>query len=133
MCPSMEWTYLSDYCAGTCSNNLFLCMLILQLFVCLDLQTGRQHVFHGLLICCVVQLELIQTIDNIIFFPTTSKKDDAENLSVAKVYLLMAYSLWLPLISWRFLKHFFHVSHKCFASFRKNFRLYNFRCLFFFY
>jgi brefeldin A-inhibited guanine nucleotide-exchange protein len=32
---------------------------------------------------CVVQLELIQTIDNIIFFPTTSKKEDAETLAMA--------------------------------------------------
>jgi brefeldin A-inhibited guanine nucleotide-exchange protein len=30
-----------------------------------------------------VQLELIQTIDNIIFFPATSKKEDAETLALA--------------------------------------------------
>ncbi|KAK6188257.1 hypothetical protein SNE40_004474 [Patella caerulea] len=40
--------------------------------------------FQGLLIKCVVQLELIQTIDNIVFFPATSKKEDAENLALAQ-------------------------------------------------
>lgn len=39
--------------------------------------------FASLLIKCVVQLELIQTIDNIIFFPATSKKEDAETLALA--------------------------------------------------
>uniref|UniRef100_A0A663MV91 ADP ribosylation factor guanine nucleotide exchange factor 1 n=1 Tax=Athene cunicularia TaxID=194338 RepID=A0A663MV91_ATHCN len=40
--------------------------------------------FAALLIKCVVQLELIQTIDNIVFFPATSKKEDAENLAAAQ-------------------------------------------------
>ncbi|XP_036374500.1 brefeldin A-inhibited guanine nucleotide-exchange protein 1-like isoform X2 [Megalops cyprinoides] len=44
----------------------------------------EQWLFSALLIKCVVQLELIQTIDNIIFFPTTSKKEDAENLAAAQ-------------------------------------------------
>ena len=44
-----------------------------------------QQLFQGLLIRCVVQLELIQTIDNIVFFPTTSRKEDADNLAVAQV------------------------------------------------
>lgn len=43
-----------------------------------------QKLFAGLLIKCVVQLELIQTIDNIVFFPTTSKKEDAEHLAAAQ-------------------------------------------------
>ncbi|XP_005095830.1 brefeldin A-inhibited guanine nucleotide-exchange protein 1 isoform X2 [Aplysia californica] len=43
-----------------------------------------QQLFQGLLIRCVVQLELIQTIDNIVFFPATSRKEDAENLAVAQ-------------------------------------------------
>lgn len=42
-----------------------------------------QKLFQCLLIKCVVQLELIQTIDNIVFFPTTSRKEDAENLAAA--------------------------------------------------
>ena len=41
--------------------------------------------FTHLLIKCVVQLELIQTIDNIIFFPSTSRKEDAQNLAAAQV------------------------------------------------
>ena len=44
-----------------------------------------QKLFQGLLIKCVVQLELIQTIDDIVFFPATSKKEDAENLAAAQV------------------------------------------------
>uniref|UniRef100_A0A674NWG3 ARF guanine nucleotide exchange factor 2 n=1 Tax=Takifugu rubripes TaxID=31033 RepID=A0A674NWG3_TAKRU len=39
-----------------------------------------QKLFAGLLIKCVVQLELIQTIDNIVFYPATSKKEDAEHM-----------------------------------------------------
>lgn len=42
-----------------------------------------ESVFTGLHIKCVVQLELIQTIDNIVFFPATSKKEDAETLALA--------------------------------------------------
>lgn len=44
--------------------------------------------FTGLLIKCVVQLELIQTIDNIVFFPATSRKEDAENLAAVKADML---------------------------------------------
>ena len=40
-----------------------------------------------MLIKCVVQLELIQTIDNVVFFPATSRREDAENLAAAKVLL----------------------------------------------
>lgn len=46
-----------------------------------------QKLFQSLLIKCVVQLELIQTIDNIVFFPTTSRKEDAENLAAAQVMI----------------------------------------------
>ncbi|XP_042263782.1 brefeldin A-inhibited guanine nucleotide-exchange protein 2 [Thunnus maccoyii] len=47
-------------------------------------RVSDQKLFAGLLIKCVVQLELIQTIDNIVFFPTTSKKEDAENMAAAQ-------------------------------------------------
>jgi hypothetical protein len=43
------------------------------------------RIFSALQIKCVVQLELIQTIDNIVFFPATSRKEDAENLALAQV------------------------------------------------
>lgn len=49
-----------------------------------------QKLFAGLLIKCVVQLELIQTIDNIVFYPTTSKKEDAENMAAAQVDQLLS-------------------------------------------
>lgn len=50
--------------------------------------SGKQELslsglFSSLMIKCVVQIELIQTIDNIIFFPATSKKEDAETLALA--------------------------------------------------
>lgn len=39
--------------------------------------------FYSLEIKSVVQLELIQTIDNIVFYPATSRKEDAETLALA--------------------------------------------------
>ena len=42
--------------------------------------------FASLVIKCVVQLELIQAIDNIVFYPTTSRQDDHNILQAAKVY-----------------------------------------------
>ncbi|XP_055372240.1 brefeldin A-inhibited guanine nucleotide-exchange protein 1 [Condylostylus longicornis] len=44
---------------------------------------ATNSIFANLLIKCVVQLELIQTIDNIVFFPATSRKEDAETLALA--------------------------------------------------
>uniref|UniRef100_A0A6Q2YHE8 SEC7 domain-containing protein n=1 Tax=Esox lucius TaxID=8010 RepID=A0A6Q2YHE8_ESOLU len=50
-----------------------------------DTWKGKPHkLFAGLLIKCVVQLELIQTIDNIVFYPATSKREDAENMAAAQ-------------------------------------------------
>uniref|UniRef100_A0A8C4HMS8 ADP-ribosylation factor guanine nucleotide-exchange factor 2 (brefeldin A-inhibited) n=1 Tax=Dicentrarchus labrax TaxID=13489 RepID=A0A8C4HMS8_DICLA len=48
-----------------------------------------QKLFAGLLIKCVVQLELIQTIDNIVFYPATSKKEDAENMAAAQLCVVL--------------------------------------------
>lgn len=48
-------------------------------------EVQEHRLFAALLIKCVVQLELIQTIDNIVFFPATSKKEDAENFAAAQV------------------------------------------------
>ncbi|OAD52521.1 Brefeldin A-inhibited guanine nucleotide-exchange protein 1 [Eufriesea mexicana] len=47
-------------------------------------ETIKNKVFSALLIKCVVQLELIQTIDNIVFYPATSRKEDQENLALAQ-------------------------------------------------
>ena len=52
-----------------------------------DLSNSTSVLFANLLIKCVVQLELIQTIDNIIFFPATSRKEDAETLALATAEL----------------------------------------------
>jgi len=46
--------------------------------------TQDRTLFNSLLIKCVVQLELVTTIDDIIFFPATSKKEDAENMAAAQ-------------------------------------------------
>uniref|UniRef100_A0A3Q3PZL0 SEC7 domain-containing protein n=1 Tax=Monopterus albus TaxID=43700 RepID=A0A3Q3PZL0_MONAL len=56
--------------------------LVRKRTVCCFVQ--EQRLFSALLIKCVVQLELIQTIDNIVFFPATSKKEDAENFAAAQ-------------------------------------------------
>uniref|UniRef100_A0A3Q2PHQ2 ARF guanine nucleotide exchange factor 2 n=1 Tax=Fundulus heteroclitus TaxID=8078 RepID=A0A3Q2PHQ2_FUNHE len=48
---------------------------------------ANQRLFAGLLIKCVVQLELIQTVDNIVFYPATSKKEDADNMAAAQYFL----------------------------------------------
>ena len=48
--------------------------------------TDMEHkIFQTMLIKCVVQLELIQTIDNIVFYPSTSKKEDANYIAAAQV------------------------------------------------
>jgi brefeldin A-inhibited guanine nucleotide-exchange protein len=48
----------------------------------------EHKVFQSLLIKCVVQLELIQTIDSIVFYPTTSKKEDANYIAAAQVIIV---------------------------------------------
>lgn len=48
-----------------------------------ELSNNAGGLFSSLLIKCVVQLELIQTIDNVVFYPATSKKEDAETLAMA--------------------------------------------------
>uniref|UniRef100_A0AAX7UYK2 SEC7 domain-containing protein n=1 Tax=Astatotilapia calliptera TaxID=8154 RepID=A0AAX7UYK2_ASTCA len=47
-------------------------------------RSNASELFAGLLIKCVVQLELIQTVDNIVFYPATSKKEDADNMAAAQ-------------------------------------------------
>jgi len=57
--------------------------------------TSDHELFASLLIKCVVQLELIQTIDSILFFPATSKKEDAENQAAAQVSAGVAFMSYL--------------------------------------
>uniref|UniRef100_A0A8C7JD07 ARF guanine nucleotide exchange factor 1 n=1 Tax=Oncorhynchus kisutch TaxID=8019 RepID=A0A8C7JD07_ONCKI len=60
--------------------------------LCLRLHTDFPiQLFSALLIKCVVQLELIQTIDNMVFFPASSRKEDAENLAAAQRDAVDAY------------------------------------------
>ncbi|KAL7016562.1 hypothetical protein ACKWTF_010064 [Chironomus riparius] len=60
-----------------------------------ELITHTNGLFSSLLIKCVVQLELIQTIDNIIFYPATTKKEDAETLALATADLNQSGSISL--------------------------------------
>ena len=41
--------------------------------------------FNSLIIKCVVQLELIQMIDNVVFYPSTSRREDEENMVEVRV------------------------------------------------
>lgn len=47
-----------------------------------DVRNADGLLLNGLMIKSVVQLELIQTIDNIVFYPATSRKEDAETLAL---------------------------------------------------
>lgn len=49
-----------------------------------DEMKDTQRLFNCLLVQCLVQLELIHTIDNIVFFPSTTRKEDADLLASAK-------------------------------------------------
>lgn len=53
-----------------------------------DIHSALPHdhatVFREMLILCVVQLELIQTVDAILFYPSTSRKDDEQNFLEAQ-------------------------------------------------
>ena len=56
------------------------------LMVCVPpARSPEQVLFQSLVIRCVVQLELIQAIDNILFFPNTSRQDDHSLLEYAQV------------------------------------------------
>ena len=39
---------------------------------------GNEKLFPLLRIQCTVQMEVIQTVDNVVFFPATSKKEEAD-------------------------------------------------------
>ena len=60
---------------------------MLYYLFCITEVAQDNKVFSYLMIKCIVQLELIQTIDNIIFYPATSRKEDMENLAAAQVML----------------------------------------------
>ena len=44
----------------------------------LAVSRSDRRLFHHLDIGCVVQTEIVQTIDNIVFFPASSAKEDAQ-------------------------------------------------------
>lgn len=80
---------LTDYILNFVSSSLTAALIINMLCFFRALRVGGivvvevhtpDKLFSSLLIKCIIQLELIQTIDNIIFFPNTSKRDDEDNL-----------------------------------------------------
>jgi len=54
--------------------------------------------FQLVTIKSLVQMELIQTIDNIIFYPSTSKKEDLQYNSIARVRIYKYKSRYFILI-----------------------------------
>uniref|UniRef100_A0A671WUV1 ARF guanine nucleotide exchange factor 2 n=1 Tax=Sparus aurata TaxID=8175 RepID=A0A671WUV1_SPAAU len=89
----LTWSNLSLYCRSKIDLHCYF-LSFYQVSFALNISTrvgflcatgvSDQKLFAGLLIKCVVQLELIQTIDNIVFYPATSKKEDAENMAAAQ-------------------------------------------------
>ena len=48
-------------------------------------RSPEQTLFHSMIIKCVVQLELIQAIDNIVFYPNTTRQEDQVILNYSQV------------------------------------------------
>ena len=51
-------------------------------------RSPEQNLFNSMIIKCVVQLELIQAIDNILFFPNTTRHEDTKIVEFSKVLCL---------------------------------------------
>jgi hypothetical protein len=69
---------------------------ILNVLWLYNLQSPGQGIFQALLVKCIVHLELIQTVDNVLFFPATSRKEDASYLAAAKVSATLEQKLKNP-------------------------------------
>ena len=68
-------------CIGKCILSLqYIYSYSLRFLV---IQTERM-LFNSLIIKCVVQLELLQMIDNIVFYPSTSRREDEDNMAELK-------------------------------------------------
>ena len=50
-----------------------------------DRTLTNMHFFQTLNTKCVIQLELIHAIDHIVFYPSTSRKEDVQYISLAQV------------------------------------------------
>lgn len=86
ICTSSSSLSCSTFPHLTSVSHGFLSVFLIPLCSVSVAGVSDQKLFAGLLIKCVVQLELIQTIDNIVFYPATSKKEDADNMAAAQVY-----------------------------------------------
>ncbi len=58
----------------------------MTVFVFAAARAPDQALFQSLIIKCVVQLELIQAIDNIVFFPSITRQEDQAILEYSKVW-----------------------------------------------
>ena len=87
-------------------DQFYIQLILSCLPVFLSETAADQKIFSNLLIKCVVQLELIQTIDNIVFFPATSRHEDADNLKAAQVssksFLVFSSSVLSLFVQWVF-------------------------------
>uniref|UniRef100_A0A8C8JRX5 SEC7 domain-containing protein n=1 Tax=Oncorhynchus tshawytscha TaxID=74940 RepID=A0A8C8JRX5_ONCTS len=82
---SLTFTTFTPCATGVFFNLMLIICVCVCVCVCVcSTEIQEQRLFSALLIKCVVQLELIQTIDNMVFFPATSRKEDAENLAAAQ-------------------------------------------------
>ena len=61
-------------------NNI----VVILTTVCIA-RSPEQALFSSMIIKCVVQLELIQAIENIVFYPNTTRQEDQDILSFSQV------------------------------------------------
>lgn len=87
--PKLDDVTWSRICC--CINDIFMLTLPNDLLTWnpnvaaqTDELKDTQRLFNCMLVQCIVQLELIHTIDNIVFFPSTTRKEDADLLASAK-------------------------------------------------
>ena len=59
--------------------------LFIYVFISFSVYSPEQTLFNFLIIKCVVQLELIQAVDNFIFYPTITRQDDQNILHASGV------------------------------------------------
>ena len=62
--------------------------MLMECLVMVIARSPEQALFNSMIIKCVVQLELIQAIDNIVFYPNTSRQEDAVILTYSQVEML---------------------------------------------
>ena len=67
---------------------------VFVIFLFPSARSPEQALFQTLIINCVVQLELIQAIDNIVFYPNVSRHDDQAIMEFSQVIMSHWVSRW---------------------------------------